>query len=847
MDRRQFSANSERRKKLLGSQVKIGGLRINGLDYLEVLDDDAPSEPLRQRLLDVVFLRPDGVAALGEENFAIEGGVRIVGIEVVAAAPGANAQTVRLTLDRAGDFSRYRLVLRGSSLDAPPASFDPALALIEFSFKADCPTDFDALPPPAPLPEPPPAPPIDYLAKDYESFRRLMIDRMAVTMPGWTERRAADLGVTLVETLAFGADLASYYQDAVGTEAYLSRARLRASARRHARLLGYRAGESCNARTFVCITVNADRTQLDPPLVPAGTMLLTHPDGASGGGLAKALPRDPERVAEALNAGARVFETMADVTALYRAQNELTLHSWSASAGRLPAGATTAHLVGTLANTHLEAGDVLVFEERFPIGGTASDPADPTHRHAVRLDRSPRELSDPLEGKQVLEIHWALADALPFALNLGSDGAQPGAVARGNIVLADDGHTLDYAYANLAPEAEARQSLHAGLVGRSALDPEMPPEPDSRGYGAPPYRPRVTVGPLTRAVPFDAAAARRRPAAEALQQDAAAALPAIELSAGETWLASTDLLNSDRFAAEFVVETGNDGSAELRFGDNRFGATPQPGVRYRARLRVGTGAAGRLGADALGHIVLDDAGYIDDIRNPLPAVGGAEPETLTAIKLAAPRAFHQQRRAVTAEDYAGFAERHPDVQRAIAERRWTGSWQTMFIAVDRRGGRPVDAAFEAELIGFLEPFRLAGHDLEIEPPVFVPLDVALVVCAADGHYAEHVEAALLSRFSSGIRPDRTRGYFHPDAFSFGEDVLLSSIIAEAMAVPGVRWVGMQLPGSSASGRFRRFYDQGVDYAEDGIIAIGRREVARLDNDPDAPEHGRLRFYVEGGR
>ncbi|RWE26280.1 MAG: hypothetical protein EOS78_33070, partial [Mesorhizobium sp.] len=221
------------------------------------------------------------------------------------------------------------------------------------------------------------------------------------------------------------------------------------------------------------------------------------------------------------------------------------------------------------ASTHLEAGDVLVFEERFPIGGTASDPADPTHRHAVRLDRSPRELSDPLEGKPVLEIHWALADALPFALNLGRDGAQPGAVARGNIVLADDGHTLDYAYANLAPEAEARQSLHAGLVGRSALDPEMPPEPDSRGYGAPPYRPRVTVGPLTRAVPFDAVAARRRPAAEALQQNAAAALPAIELSAGETWLASTDLLNSDRFAAEFVVETGNDSSAELRFGDNR--------------------------------------------------------------------------------------------------------------------------------------------------------------------------------------------------------------------------------------------------------------------------------------
>ena len=81
------------------------------------------------------------------------------------------------------------------------------------------------------------------------------------------------------------------------------------------------------------------------------------------------------------------------------------------------------------------------------------------------------------------------------------------------------------------------------------------------------------------------------------------------------------------------------------------------------------------------------------VGNPIAASGGSDPETLTAIKLSAPRAFKRQRQAVTAEDYAAFAESHPDVQRAVAELRWTGSWRTIFIAVDRRGGRRVDAAF----------------------------------------------------------------------------------------------------------------------------------------------------------
>ena len=51
-----------------------------------------------------------------------------------------------------------------------------------------------------------PAPHINYLAKDYASFRKLILDRLAVTMPDWRERNPADLGITLLELLAYVGD-----------------------------------------------------------------------------------------------------------------------------------------------------------------------------------------------------------------------------------------------------------------------------------------------------------------------------------------------------------------------------------------------------------------------------------------------------------------------------------------------------------------------------------------------------------------------------------------------------------------------------------------------------------------
>ena len=153
----------------------------------------------------------------------------------------------------------------------------------------------------------------------------------------------------------------------------------------------------------------------------------------------------------------------------------------------------------------------------------------------------------------------------------------------------------------------------------------------------------------------------------------------------------------------------------------------------------------------------------------------------------------------------------------------------MFLTVDRLGGRVVEPEFEDDLRQCLERYRMAGQDLEIDGPLHVPLEIEIKICIKPGYFFEDVQEALLKVFSNRKQTDGSVGVFHPDNFSFGQPVLLSRIIAAAQSVTGV-----------ASVEVTKFQRQGIDSnaaLESGSLAIGLREIARLDNDPNFPERG----------
>jgi predicted phage baseplate assembly protein len=223
----------------------------------------------------------------------------------------------------------------------------------------------------------------------------------------------------------------------------------------------------------------------------------------------------------------------------------------------------------------------------------------------------------------------------------------------------------------------------------------------------------------------------------------------------------------------------------------------------------------------------------------MPARGGSDPESIEHVRLSAPFAFRTQERAVTPEDYAAVAARHPQVQRAAATFRWTGSWYTVFVTVDRVGGLPMDAPFKQKMREHLERFRMAGHDVEIDGPRFVSLEIEMVVCVKPDYFRSAVRLALLEILSNRVLQDGRRGVFHPDNFTFGQPVFLSRVYAEAQAVAGV-----------ASVEIVTFQRQGIPSREaldQGKQALGRLEIARLENEPNFAERGALRIYPVGGK
>lgn len=838
---------------------------LNGIDYLEVLDLDAPYGSPRQRTLLVRLLKPVP-AGLSPDNLCISGGERIRGAGIVwvgiASTPPTEATAAEKTLfsdfpeadhvlvvrtDTDGDHSVYRLhLMQSGSNDVPLSNFDPRLSSVDFAFKVECPSDFDCRPQHDCPEQTLPAPDINYLARDYSSLRQLIMDRLARQMPGWRDRSPADLTTTLGELIAYMGDQQHYQLDAIATEAYLHTARRRSSLRRHALLVDYRLHEGCNARVWLQLTVNGG-----PFEVPAGVRFYTRVPGVPARIVANSPPEQ-----QALSAHPLTFESMQDAT-LNEAHKQLFFHTWGDARCCLPIGATSATLRGHVPS--LAVGDVLIFQERVgPLTGKATD-ADPGHQHPVRLTQvraldGAAPLTDPLDDSPITEIAWGIDDALPFPLCISSEtddehGNLPlndVSLALGNVILADHGSSIDDEALGSVPDPSLYYRINAGAsCQRIAPEPLPPRFRPSLGQGPITHQGRVMRNVLRNGVSrrewvlFDPKAS----AAAALIWRATDAIPDLRLESLETsgpdhWSAQRDLLDSKPGDRHFVLETENDGSARLRFGNDKQGQRPNAGTVFSAWYRVGNGVEGNVGANSIAHVVSAEDRIVS-VTNPMPARGGIAPQSVDAVRRAAPNAFRTQERAVTPADYAEVTERLAGVQRAAASLRWTGSWHTVFVTVDRDGGDPLIADFSRAVVEHLDRYRMAGHDLEINDPVFVSLEIDLLVCVKAGYFRSDVQRGLLNVLSRGTRADGTRGLFNPDNFSFGQNVYLSPLYAAARTVAGVASVQVT--------RFQRAGQSDPKPLADGFMTLGRLEIARLDNDPDFPEHGVLRLQLHGGK
>jgi hypothetical protein len=850
---------------------------LNGIDYLEVGRIDNPQTDLEdQRHLRVYFLGKVSVE-LDKSKILIEGGQRIRDIQVIHVKVRRFDRPefddfMEIMVDRAGDFSTYtlRVVEKDEqNLWQPHSAFDPRYNRIEFSFKADCPNEFDCKTREICPDKKTKEPEINYLARDYAGFRQSILDRLALIMPEWKERHVPDIGVALVEVMAYVGDHLSYYQDAVATEAYLNTARKRISVRRHGRLVDYRMHEGCNARTWVCVEVESDL----PPVKPDDIYFITHPDQSLSDIGILMNEHDLEQFSSAKY---EVYEPVINNDIhLYKNHNQIDFYTWEDRQCCIPAGATSATLTGELIHSgrskndpdcenvketgqpgfglaqialrpkvsppelHLNPGDVLIFEEVIgPETGHPED-ADPARRHAVCLTSVTGGM-DPLNGLPVVHITWDEADALPFPLCLSVLGPPPEcraidnvSIARGNAILVDHGKTvIEY-----LGEVQEKDSMGC------CKDEGMPAESIRTAQR---FTPSLRFAPLT----FREPSPGIKPAAYTLKQDVRNAVPEIRLISydenvgNQFWLPLPDLLSGRSDDLYFVTEIDDEGYAHLRFGNGELGKKPLPGMKFEAEYRIGNGLSGNVGAGSISHAVYRNSfpDGILKVRNPLPAQGGTESEPVSEAKLLASHEFRKDlQRAVIPDDYAAIVlkEFKGKVQNAVATIRWNGSWHEVWVAVDPYGREEADQVLLDKIARKLHRYRLIGHDLRVKPAHRVPLDIGLSICIGPNYLRGHIKAELLKIFSNKRLTDGTLGFFHPDNLTFGDDIYLSKIIAAAQAVQGVESVKVT--------RMKRWGKAENNEIENGVLPLSPLEIARLDNDPVFPENGKLSLDVRGGR
>lgn len=820
-------------------------LWVNPADHRElalffVIEPDALARPVNTAATEFT------VTIIGQED-GREIGVEAYSWVARADATGASRLTLTILAEEDGGFQIYRLQVTDTPDDAGPSRIDGFSDRLEFSFKQGCPSPFDCKPREDCPPERLDDYPVDYLARDFESFRAALSAFARDRYPDWDIDTPADFGAMVAEMFSALGDEFAFLQDGLRGEGYIETLRERRSFSQLARLLDYRPDPGQSATGLIVARLYEGQTR------PPGTVadLVDMPAGArvwadqedrppvpfeTGTDIAAMVTGDPVAALHTHWTDLRVYQPDPDVPCLERGARELVLDNADLLALPHPAAVVAGDIAGYW------AGRQVLIETR------PADPAEPVRRHLVTLDAPAEEIADPLTGAGPLtRLRWRAEDALPWGLDQGSA----------------------FVSANLVPVRAGAARSEDFLIGESD-DPalaDLPRSLERQGPMAPDgWRPVIHRHPVAasaaegldwQAETDAAGAVTYRPVAVLHQLDPAAGLAFVtDWSLGDTPLA---LLPTDEAA---TVEPGlygpvaryerngrqivhrdyiGDPGYTLRFGWGEFGRAPTEGDVFRLIWRGGPGRASNLPEGTITRLTPPPGSppplqplppEVRQIRNPFAFTDGRDPQSLDLARRIAPAAFKALTyRAVRNADYREQAERLDWVQAAGAVTRDTGAWATTFVAADPEGAFEIAAPLMAELRARLEAVRQVGRPVIARQPVFVPLDLQIAVCVTQGYAFGDVAERILRALAP-----QTRGFFHPDRFTFGQPLRRPELEAAIAAVDGVRAVFHIAIRQRGLTGWHLFDTPQITAADNRIL--------KVEADPDRPGQGSIRVYDE---
>jgi hypothetical protein len=855
----------------------------NGLKMIRVVSVDTATD---RAVLDVHFYNLNYLPTIlnryntnnsrAKSIFPISGGTRVRAgaaagqVQVMSTPspplaitiPDVTKPIVRIIVSPIGDYSTYTL---GVSASAVPASlFDPLFSEIRFKFRPGC-FNNNCAPEWDPALPPFDEPVIDYLAKDYNSFRQTMITAMSQRVPEWEATSEADLDMVIAELFSVAADELSDYQDRVMNEAYLASSRKRVSIARHSRLMDYHIHQGSQASTWLALEIGHDGAGQKSFELKPGLHVWT---------------------------GATEEKSTVDFLSKYESTqvvhqylNSMMLYSWPSTSGSdtittLKAGSTRADLklyqrlypgdsLAPIEITTQAAADeirdlirtgrvrqLLIQEHLNPKTGFRPG-RNPAKRQLVRLIPSGAEsVLDPITNEWMVRVRWDKRDALQqdYCFHVDCPANEPG-LAQGEVEF------VSLFHGNLI---EVFHGLQQTTIFREEGEElsNNPLAPLEFHYERTRFGESARWGVICRLPEVALAYMQTKPGGlvppvSTLKIDVLAPGAAVD-----TWDEVPSFIHSDDSSENgdhFVVETDENRRSVIRFGNGRNGRELPDGSVITCTYQHGLPLDGNVGYDRIVNfdpvtVTTDPAAPALTLRrcwNPFDVTNGIDREPVATIIRRVPEAYrYRQLRAVTLADYVARAEEIEGVSRAAARYAWTGSWRTVRVTIDPVGTNELSYELRKTVADYLNAVRLIGEDLEIRPPIFVPLEIKVVLCAEPDVWAEDIRFVLEQEFSTGWTPDGRKGFFHPDLWTFGQPLYASQIIGRAMQVRGVEHavgqkVGVGPAEKTISVSIKR--RNSTVLPTDSLTQLNYNEIIQVMNDPDHLEQGTIVFDVKGGR
>jgi hypothetical protein len=273
----------------------------------------------------------------------------------------------------------------------------------------------------------------------------------------------------------------------------------------------------------------------------------------------------------------------------------------------------------------------------------------------------------------------------------------------------------------------------------------------------------------------------------------------------------------------FVVAVDQNDRATLRFGNGVSGMPPSGTVAVT--YKTGGGSVGNVDAD---RIVVIEGAFKDaygnavqvSVRNPSPASGGADRQTVASAKLLAPESLRALTRTVAREDFEINARRLPGVARALMltsneDATIAENAGILYVIPQATSGAalPTPALKNQALRQVTEVYPCTlTFQVSVQDPVYRAIDVAARIFLRQGFSGSDVRDRVRANLASYFRVSEADGTPNP-LVDFGFNIK----DAEGNPVGEIAWSDLFNVIRDTSG-VRKMGDARLDLTLNGLPA-----------------------------